>query len=79
MANKVIIYSTPSCVYCKMAKDFFLKNSVQYAEYNVAVDENARKVMVDKSHQLGVPVIDINGEIHVGFNRPELERALGLR
>lgn len=79
MANQVIIYSTPSCVYCKMAKDFFLKNGVQYVEHNVASDEVARKEMVDKSHQLGVPVIDINGEIHVGFNRPELERALGLR
>jgi hypothetical protein len=45
----------------------------------VAVDEVARKEMVDKSHQMGVPVIDIDGEIHVGFNRPELERALGLK
>ncbi len=79
MANQVIIYSTPSCVYCKMAKDFFAKNGVEYVEHNVASDEKARKEMVDKSHQLGVPVIDVNGEIHVGFNRPELERALGLR
>ncbi len=79
MANKVTIYSTPTCVYCRMAKDFFAKNGVQYVEHNVAADEVARKEMVDKSHQLGVPVIDVNGEIHVGFNRPELERALGLR
>lgn len=79
MANKVIIYSTPTCVYCRMAKDFFAKNDVQYVEHNVASDEAARKEMVDKSHQLGVPVIDVNGEIHVGFNRPELERALGLK
>lgn len=79
MANQVIIYSTPTCVYCKMAKDFFAKNNVQYIEHNVASDEVARKEMVDKSHQLGVPVIDVNGEIHVGFNRPELERSLGLR
>ena len=79
MANKVIIYSTPTCVYCKMAKDFFNKNNVQYVEHNVAIDESARKEMMDKSHQLGVPVIDINGEIHVGFNRPELVRELGLR
>lgn len=79
MSKQVIIYSTPTCVYCKMAKDFFNKNNVQYVEHNVAVDESARKEMMDKSHQLGVPVIDINGEIHVGFNRPELERALGLK
>lgn len=79
MANKVIIYSTPTCVYCKMAKDFFNKNGVSYVERNVVEDEKAREEMVSKSHQMGVPVIDIDGEIHVGFNRPELERALRLR
>ena len=76
---EVIIYSTPTCVYCKMAKEFFKKNNVRYAEHNVAEDDAAREEMVNKSHQLGVPVIDINGEIHVGFNRSELEKALGLR
>lgn len=77
--NKVTIYTTPTCVYCKMAKEFFKNNQVEYSEYNVAVDERAREEMVEKSHQLGVPVIDINGEIHVGFNRSELEKALGLK
>lgn len=76
---KVIIYSTPTCVYCKMAKEFFNKNNIQYTEHNVAEDDTAREEMVQKSHQLGVPVIDINGEVHVGFNRAELERALGLK
>lgn len=76
---KVTIYSTPTCVYCRMAKEFFHKNNVQYTEHNVAEDDAAREEMVQKSHQLGVPVIDIDGEVHVGFNRPELERALGLR
>ena len=79
MGKQVIIYSTPTCVYCRMAKEFFKKNNVQYTEHNVAEDDAAREEMVQKSHQLGVPVIDINGEIHVGFNRSELERALGLR
>ncbi len=79
MEHHVIIYSTPTCVYCRMAKEFFKKNGVDYTEHDVALDEAARKEMVDKSHQLGVPVIDVDGEIHVGFNRPELERALGLR
>ncbi len=77
--NKVIIYSTPACVYCRMAKEFFKKNNIQYTEHNVAEDDAAREEMVHKSHQLGVPVIDFIGEIHVGFNRPELERALGLK
>lgn len=76
---KVIIYSTPACVYCRMAKEFFQKKGVEYTELNVAADEEARIEMVEKSHQLGVPVIDIDGEVHVGFDRIELERALGFR
>jgi len=79
MAKNIVIYSTPTCVYCKMAKDFFKKNNAEYIEHNVAEDEAARAEMVEKSHQLGVPVIDIDGEVHVGFNRSELERALGLK
>jgi len=78
MPKQVIIYSTPSCVYCKMAKEYFEKNGIQYVEHNVAEDDAAREEMVEKSHQLGVPVIDIDGEIHVGFNRSELQKALGL-
>ena len=62
-----------------MAKEFFKKNNVQYTEHNVAEDDAAREEMVQKSHQLGVPVIDVGGEVHVGFNRSELEKALGLR
>jgi glutaredoxin len=61
-----------------MAKEYFEKNGVQYTEHNVAEDDAARDEMVEKSHQLGVPVIDIDGEIHVGFNRSELQKALGL-
>lgn len=77
--KKVKIYSTPFCVYCKMTKDFLKKNNILYEEFNVSEDEKAREEMTTKSHQLGVPVIDINGEIFVGFNRLELERALGLK
>ena len=77
--KQAIIYSTPTCVYCKMAKDFFQKNNIKYIEHNVAEDDSAREDMVNKSHQLGVPVIDIGGEIHVGFNRTELEKAFGLK
>ncbi len=73
------IYTTPTCVYCKMSKDFFKKNNVAYQEFDVASDEKARDEMVAKSHQMGVPVIDIDGEIIVGFSRQELERALGLK
>ncbi len=75
MPTKTVkIYSTPTCTYCKMAKDFFTKHGVQYQEFNVASDLKAREEMFNKSHQMGVPVIDVEGEILVGFNRPELER-----
>lgn len=77
--KKVTIYTTPSCVYCKMTKDFFAKKNVSYEERNVATDEKARQEMLDKSHQMGVPVIDVDGEIIVGFNRQELERALEIK
>lgn len=77
MAN-VVIYTTPTCVYCRMAKNFFKKNGVSYREVNVAEDEKARDEMVQKSGQLGVPVIDIDGKIIVGFSEPELRKALGL-
>jgi len=77
--KNVKIYSTPTCVYCKMAKDFFKKNNISYEEFNVAENEKSREEMVQKSHQLGVPVIDIDGEIFVGFNRSELEKALALK
>lgn len=62
-----------------MVKDFFQKNKIVYKELNVAEDEKAREEMIEKSHQMGVPVIDIDGEIFVGFNRAELEKALGLK
>ena len=79
MVKKVKIYSTPSCVYCKMAKDLFKKHNIEYEEHDVASDSKAREEMVYKSHQLGVPVIDIDGEIFVGFDRSVLAKALDIK
>ena len=76
--SKVIIYSTPTCVYCKMAKEFFAKNNVAYEEHDVAADMKAREDMVNKSHQLGVPVIDIDNNIVIGFDQKTIEGLLGL-
>jgi glutaredoxin 3 len=77
--SKVMIYSTPTCVYCKMAKEFFKKNNVAYEEFDVASDTKAREDMVNKSHQLGVPVIDIDDNIVIGFDQKTLEGLLGLK
>ncbi|MDD5068690.1 MAG: glutaredoxin family protein [Candidatus Pacebacteria bacterium] len=74
----VIIYSTPTCHFCHMAKDFFNANGVKFTDKNAASDMTARKEAVEKSGQMGVPVIDIGGKIIVGFNEPELRKALSL-
>jgi glutaredoxin 3 len=76
--KKVTIYSTPTCHYCNMAKDFFKENKIAYTEANVATDLEKRKEMVEKSGQMGVPVIDIGGEIMVGFDKSALSKALGM-
>ncbi len=70
------IYTTTTCPYCVMAKDYFKEKGENYEEYNVAEDRNAYEEMLKKSNQMGVPVIDINGTIIVGFNRTEIDKAL---
>lgn len=78
MAHTVSIFTTPACAYCKMAKEFFTKNNVQYNEYDVARDIQKRQEMLDKSHQFGVPVIEIDGKIVIGFDKPKITQLLGL-
>ena len=72
----VTIYTTPSCGYCKVAKEYFRTQHVAFTEYNVATDQRKAEEMTRKSGQMGVPVIDVNGKIIVGFNKPEIEKAL---
>ena len=60
-----------------MAKEYFKANNVAYAEMNVVTDDAAREEMIKKSGQMGVPVLDINGKIIVGFNKSEIDKALG--
>lgn len=78
MAKRVKIYTTPTCVYCKAAKSFFKKNNIAYKEADVSTDDAALKEMVDKSGQMGVPVILVDGEVITGFNEAKLKKALGL-
>ncbi|HOV63846.1 MAG TPA: glutaredoxin domain-containing protein [Spirochaetia bacterium] len=72
----VSIYTTPTCGYCSLAKDYLRKRNIKFTEYNVAQDPLKAEEMVRKSGQMGVPVLDINGKIIVGFNQSEIERAL---
>ncbi|MFA6324753.1 MAG: glutaredoxin family protein [Candidatus Paceibacterota bacterium] len=76
--KKVEIYSTPTCHYCHLAKDFFNENNITYIEHDVASDLAKRKEMVELTSQMGVPVIVIDGDWAVGFNKPEVAKMLGL-
>jgi len=74
----VKIYSTPTCPYCEMAKEYFKEHNINYEDYDVSNDENAQKEMLAKSHQMAVQVIDIDGTIIFGFNRAEIDKILKL-
>ncbi|HIH20766.1 TPA: NrdH-redoxin [Candidatus Micrarchaeota archaeon] len=76
--HQVKIFTTPTCVYCRLAKDFFKQNNVEWQEVDVAKDRNAAMEMIDKSGQMGVPVIEVDGKIIIGFDKPALKQALGL-
>ncbi len=74
----VTIYSTPTCHFCGMAKEFFKANNVEYTEHDVAADLEQRRVMIEKSGQMGVPVITVGDNLVVGFDEPELRTLLEL-
>ncbi len=77
--KQVAIYTTPICQYCQMAKDFFEENSIEYTEHNVQTDEDKRNEMVEKSGQMGVPVITVDNEVVIGFDKEKLQNLLELQ
>jgi glutaredoxin-like YruB-family protein len=79
MAKKVKIYSTPYCTYCKLAKNFFTKNKIDFTEVDVSEDEKELNSMVKKSGQMGVPVIEIDDKVIVGYNEAKIKKLLGLK
>jgi glutaredoxin 3 len=78
MDKKVIVYSTKTCPYCRMLKDFLKENNVVFEDYDVGSDREKLEEMIKKSGQIGVPVVDIDGEIIVGFDKEEIKRKLGI-
>jgi len=78
MDKNVTIYSTPTCHFCQLSKDFFKENGVAYTEYNVASDLDKRQEMIQKSGQMGVPVIFVGDELVVGFDKDKLSSLLGV-
>ena len=75
----VKIYSTPTCPWCVKTKEFLKANKVSFIDADVSTDKVAAEEMVKKSGQMGVPVIDIDGKIIVGFNEAELKSSLNLK
>ncbi|MCB0119495.1 MAG: NrdH-redoxin [Anaerolineales bacterium] len=76
---KVIVFSTPTCSFCNMAKKYFREKGVKFIDIDVSRDQAAARDMVRRSGQMGVPVIDIGGRIIVGFNRPQINSLLGIK
>ncbi|MCD4686100.1 MAG: glutathione S-transferase N-terminal domain-containing protein [Anaerolineae bacterium] len=76
--KRVLMFSTPSCRYCVQAKRYFREKGVRFREVDVSKDPAAARDMVRMSGQQGVPVIKIGGKVMVGFNKPEIDRLLGL-
>ena len=77
--KKVTIYTTPTCVYCKMAKELFAEHNIPYIEHNVAQDAEKRAELIEKSGQMGVPVITIDNELIVGFDEERIRKLLGIQ
>ena len=73
---EVKIYTTPTCPWCEKAKEFFQSKKIEYTELNVVEEEEAREAMIEKSGQMGVPVIEIGDNIIVGFDKGAIEKAL---
>lgn len=73
----VKVYSTDSCPWCVKAKNYLKSINVDFEDYNVSEDMNAREEMINKSKQMGVPVLDVNGEIIIGFDKNAIDNALG--
>lgn len=78
MTHQIKIYSTPHCGYCQMAKEYFKKHGLAFEEYDVFKDVMKRQEMVQTTGQLGVPVIRIDDQIIIGFNRTKINELLGI-
>jgi len=76
--KKVSIYTTPTCHYCQMTKEFFKENNIEYSEFDVATDMAKRTEMIEKSGQMGVPVIYVDDNMVIGFNKEKLSELLGI-
>jgi glutaredoxin-like YruB-family protein len=77
--KKVKIYTTPACPFCVMAKEYLKEKGIEFEEIDVSKNEKAAKEMVEKSGQMGVPVIEIDGQIVIGFDKEKIDELLKLK
>ena len=75
---KVKVYTTPICPYCVALKEFLKENKIEFEEIDVSQDEMAAKEMIEKTGQMGVPVLEIDGEFVVGFDKEKIKKLLNL-
>jgi len=78
MAKKVTVYSTPTCPFCIRAKQFLKESNIQFQDIDVSSDQVKAQEMIDRSGQMGVPVIDVDGKIIIGFDKDKIKEALGI-
>ena len=79
MAKKITVYSTPTCPFCIRAKQFLKENNIQFTDIDVSGNQEKAQEMIKLSGQMGVPVIDIDGAIIVGFDKDKIKEALGIK
>lgn len=78
MAKNVVVYSTPTCPFCIRAKQFLKESNIAFEDIDVSENHEKAQVMIKKSGQMGVPVLDIDGKIIVGFDKEKIKEALGI-
>jgi len=77
--KKVIVYSTPSCPFCYSLKEYLKEKNISFEEIDVSENEEKLKEMIKKSGQMGVPVVEVDGNIIVGFDKEKIDKVLGIK
>lgn len=78
MNKKITIYSTPTCIYCRMAKDFLKDKNIPFTDCDLTQDAVKREEVIKKTGQMAVPVIEVDGEFMIGFDEGQLSKMLGI-
>jgi glutaredoxin-like YruB-family protein len=78
MAEKVLVYGTPTCPYCQKVKEYLKENNIDFTDFDVSSDQEKLEEMKNKTGQMGVPVVDIDGKIVKGFDQEKLNQILGI-